>query len=822
MTDGVSLNVNGLVLKSATEVDSAFKAGKISKEMAARGKAMFEASASDPEKYTTVKKDPDSKELSPEEKAKKDAAHNKEVQMQQVSKDLAKAWTAMAEAKTPEEKAAAQKLLDAAQGKFNELTKNTPTGLTKSVDAGDMVLDPSGKAHLKVPTQKEIDEFGKDYTTAGAGSKKQANANLRKTFGQSHASDSTIEKTKDELKAAEKQLKADEKAYNKQRKETVGHRGKNFTGDNIQKTQDAYDKLDPNREQITAMKGKIKGEEIARDIAEGRRDRTVRRMRKHIEEAKANMQSVHDIDYAVPNKAAKKAFLAAHPDVKPEQVSVLNKKERNASMVMMLGAANRVNNAIEKYNKSHSEADKKLMDETMEKYSPYLEAFGAKKDEKTGKYSLSGQEQLVIKAKPYQEALANLSGKDFEFNIDEVQAIHDQTGLSKHAIRSTVKEYGFGAENKNWLPWVAALGTAATVGLLENLFDHKKVAEAHSHDERTSFAEASDSQTVTVEVPGYRINYTDPITGEEDNWVRQGQSATATASAYASTYAHSVADASARAVAKIPFLSRLAGPVGAGIAAFIACKPEARDVFNGNVDAVLNDLNLVKGTEAKAFVYQIQNMEFVDGNGEKLSKQQADVIKAAVLKAAMGGETKKMNETELAAAFLNLQETQKQIKNMKIEPLPEPEPEPSPNPNPEPVKKEYHADGNNVYTVEKNDILGNIAKAKYPGVNPYKAMKAIQKANGLKDINSLVVGQTLELPEIDGVKPTDAAAKKHIGGKKIKFRPTKTNAQETGTVYEGKEHKGSHNGENVVDTYTGKGAKARAKERAAELNNQSK
>ena len=99
-------------------------------------------------------------------------------------------------------------------------------------------------------------------------------------------------------------------------------------------------------------------------------------------------------------------------------------------------------------------------------------------------------------------------------------------------------------------------------------------------------------------------------------------------------------------------------------------------------------------------------------------------------------------------------------------------------------------------------------------------MEAIKKANGLKDINSLRVGQVLELPEVDGVKPSDAAAKKHIGGKKIKYRPTKTDAQERGTVYEGKEHDGSHDGEKVVDSYTGDGAKARAKKRADELNNQ--
>ncbi len=241
-------------------------------------------------------------------------------------------------------------------------------------------------------------------------------------------------------------------------------------------------------------------------------------------------------------------------------------------------------------------------------------------------------------------------------------------------------------------------------------------------------------------------------------------------------------------------------------------------------------INMHKGTAAKAEaqnIIQLRKELAAKMGGTPEDHAQANQMVVGLYKQSDGVQNGVMKMEELTGVRVALADIVAKYEEGKpVPPPPQPTPTtpqttpPTPQPTPLP-KKEYHGDGNIIYKVERGDVLSNIVRAKYPKVNPTVAMKAIAKANRLKDLNSLRTGQILELPDIDGVKADEAAqVKKAKGGKKIIYNPTKTDAQERGTVYIGKEHEGSHDGEQIVETFTGTNAKKRALKRAEELNNQ--
>ena len=458
------------------------------------------------------------------------------------------------------------------------------------------------------------------------------------------------------------------------------------------------------------------------------------------------------------------------------------------------------------------------------------------KDENGNQISLD-----KLDTKKVQDALIDITGGDMRLNYTEQKIVAKETGMSMSQVRHAFKTYGFEAPHPigkrlvNGL--VAAAPVAATMGLSYLLSKNKSHAEAHSEQMDVDDAVADATQTtivngeVTATTPGGKIDWV-ASNGEEFHKRFAGQSVTeyyeavATANAHAEAHAKAfaTADAACTAVAAL----KPAALVGAPLLAFLAGAartPAEISAVKGaaTTQKMATYVDVFKKNKNKNIGNQIVQMA-----GQITGDKAVDrALIVAVLDHDIGSQNTTPTTRELRSALAHLDAIKAEVDKFKKLPPKEEQQEEQQQQiqqqqqqQQQQPKKEYHADGNNTYKVEKNDILGNIVRAKYPGVNPFKAMEAIKKANGLKDINSLRVGQVLELPEVDGVKPSDAAAKKHIGGKKIKYRPTKTDAQERGTVYEGKEHDGSHDGEKVVDSYTGDGAKARAKKRADELNNQ--
>ncbi|MBP3820369.1 hypothetical protein J6G99_01835 [bacterium] len=749
-------------------------------------------------------------------------------------------------ANTEEDKQDARARIAKVAAKLSKLDEVPATGVRQTIKIADMTVSPDGKAVVRAPKGEEgqelIDDISSQYTTKGAGSKKKANQNLRDTFGKSYLSDSDLDESKAELKRRERDVDHAQKEYKHAVKHYSKHGGDNATNNNAQRVFEAQDDLAQKNDAYLDSKSQIEGEKIARKIANGGMKRTVRHMRKDYESALENMQNVHDINYAVQNEDAKKEFLDAHPEVDAKEVAVLDKKERRAIIVMSAVARDRIQKARAAYAKSSNSANREALREVEDKYMPYLKAMGADENLNMPK----NNDKVVINGKDMQDALARLSGKDFEFNLDEIDAIHQQTGLSKRAIKSTVEELGFGTEGNHLLQRIGiGLGVAGATALIENLFNHKKIAEAHAHGEQESFMESrvvvedekivNDQVQISIRGKDQLITYVDPNTGATVNKRIAGEvytktvpvsaSAYAKAEAYASAYAKAVADASAKAVAKVPFLSTLAGPVLAGVTAFLAAKPETQDVFKGNVDAVLHDLNLVKGKEAKAFVYQIQNMQFTDKDGKVLPQAQSDVIKAAVLKAAMGEDTKKMNNKELAMAFANLQEVQKYISRIGIEVAnddPQPTISTTPTEPTTPTTPTEPADCTNeivkgdvvkpkTHKVTHHETIDTILRAYYPGVKLSEAKKAFRKANpDLKYLDSIRVGQEFVLPKIGDVEPKDKAnVRKVYGGRKIKFRPSNVRGPKGEQMWQEVD---CHTGQNVGKPMTTEQAAKRKKE----------
>lgn len=391
-----------------------------------------------------------------------------------------------------------------------------------------------------------------------------------------------------------------------------------------------------------------------------------------------------------------------------------------------------------------------------------------------------------VNVEKLQTGLAQFSGGDYKFNLDEKKALGAESGVKKGDIASLAKAVGFGNESK-MKGKLAAGGVAAAATALGSLIGtHKHSATATARDEKTATSpDAFDEQTAREWFKFMDSN---------GNPVYKEISVTAKAHAKGVT-ATAVAEAVAKASSKVPILGQLAGPALAGVTAFFMANPQTEDAFNGNkVETVLKNLSTVSGADNKKIVAQIQDMKITG------DPQRDKVIKAAVIEASING---KANTEELLAAYESLKDTKKAIeeidnyKEPTVSTTPPPAPPAPPTPEPCTDIEDRYSHG---AVIPSREVRGHgqspywIAKA-YIGADGQELTpaqrRAVQKAlaktenkqvseNG--NFNGSKIGyrykKEIILPDGTTVKLADDAAKRIGTGKMTKTRVRVVNGRQ--------------------------------------------
>lgn len=477
-------------------------------------------------------------------------------------------------------------------------------------------------------------------------------AYIEQTFGDAEMTEAKFEQIKKDYEAAEKALKEAREANKDVKYSKYGDKSQ-FASDKANKFK-AVEEAQKRYQEAKAAYDKAK---IVHDVNKGDVNKGIKKAAKRNVE---NYTNVLNTQRVFLSKAEEEAAIAKDPSL-DGKTSVL--KDKNIDAIMAIGAY-----AQYKIDEAEKTGDPAAIDAAKEKYGLYTDMFNRKED---GSIDFSAE---AINVRNAQNALVDESGFDQRFNLDEVETMSKMYGVSKSDIKSTVKKFGFGAENGAGQRWKAA-GLAAGAALAGNVLNHllgntSKTATAHAEHTETAVGE-----TITGDINWMASN------GEEFYHYYEASGGTAVATA--------VADAIAEA--KLPLAGSLLAPALAGITAFLLTKPETEDAFNGaNVEAVLQDINLVEGKDNKAIVNKIQGLEITG------VKSTDDAIKAAVLKAALGENTKKANTEELLAAFEQLNTAKEVIGQIKVEPKKEPEKKdpvkeepvtPTPEPEPEPIER---------------------------------------------------------------------------------------------------------------------------------------
>ena len=826
-TQGVSLNLNGRVLefKNAQDIDAALLAKKITQEQAIALKVLFPEQGHDFGKGVTIQFGNDQALTSEQKEAKDKAKAQQEAEVAQMK--------AQAAAASKEDKVA--------QVKQDGVT--TQEGVITSHGDGTAYtfdIKAPGKEQTKTTKAKEQERMARYYDEKTG---KWIEVSGDKTIKDVRAE---LKDKRQELKADKKQAKKDLKATNKElekaNEQLVELRAKVAKGE---ASKADLERAEARVKELTKKSGELAAQrdEAAEEYTQVRQAHKASKgrgiggdTRAYNRNVKANNRLVNREVYFTDAEAE-----AAKKDPANKDKTIKVATTEDLMVLQQLSAT------AQRHMSEASSPNEKAL---------WQELAGIFKDENGNDIPLD-----KVDTRKVQDALIDLTGGDMRLNYTEQQIISKETGMSMSQVRHAFKTYGFEAPHPigkrivNGL--VAAAPVAASMGLSYILTKNKAGAEAHAESIAEDHAVADAHQTTVVSgevtatahaeasVPGYKFDWTNPLTGEElhkrvagqfaedTQSVTQYYEAVAQANAHAEAHAKAFASATAacEAVATLTPAGLIAAPALAFLAGFAKRPAEISATQAGvNTQKMATYVDVFKKNKNKNIGNQIIQMA-----GQITGDKAVDrALIVAVLDHDIGSQNTTPTTRELRSALAHLDAIKAEVDKFKKLPPQEPQTPPQepqtppqgpqtppqgPQTPPAP-KKEYHADGNNTYTVERNDILANIVRAKYPGVNPMKAMQAIKEANGLKDIHSLRTGQVLELPEVDGVKPGDAKVKKHIGGKRIKYRPTRTDAQERGSVYEGKAHEGSHEGETVVDSYTGAGARERARKRAEELNNQ--
>lgn len=375
---------------------------------------------------------------------------------------------------------------------------------------------------------------------------------------------------------------------------------------------------------------------------------------KAMEQNENAAKRLNTLEHVFNSKEQEKAWLEQHPEDKGKTTS-LSKSQRR-TLGRLVGYSRAVLDEAEAAVRNAKNPEAKELAEERLKAAQLQHGFLADCMDEKGN----------IDAKKLQTGLAQFSGGDYRFNIDEKDEVASRFHLKSGDIKSIAKQVGFDDEGKLKGKLIAA-GTAAAAAALGGLIGpHKKSASAYASDSKTATATVPDTvvpdrvvrqkvfnngkeTVVDVNVPGFKISGATGV-------------ATATAEAFA------------QAVSKVPILGQLAGPALAGAAAFLLTDPKSENVFTDGVDGALENLNTVKGNESKKMVAKIQDM-VITGDPER-----DRAIKAAVLTAS-GGIGPSTDKREIAAAYIALKQCKEAIGQIEI--LPEP-PKPEPPKPPEP------------------------------------------------------------------------------------------------------------------------------------------
>jgi len=370
-----------------------------------------------------------------------------------------------------------------------------------------------------------------------------------------------------------------------------------------------------------------------------------------------------------------------------------------------------------------------------------------------------------VDVKKLQTGLAQFSGGDYNFNIDERDKLAKASGLKSGNIKSLAKKVGFGNESQLKGKFIAGATGFAATALAGLIGPHKKTATSSAHAE--SSVTAPDNVVVSEKTETEFYKFMD----SSGNPVYKEISATAKATATAKGLtANAVADAVASATSKIPVLGQLAAPVVAGLSAFLLANPQSKDAFNGNsVDEVLRNLQTVSGNDNKKIVAKIQDMTIT---GDPVRD---NAIKAAVIEASITG---KANTEELLSAYQSLKDTKNAIEvidkykepTVPPEPTPPPTP-PQPTPPPEPCTdietRSSHGD-----VIPSREVRGH-------GQSPYWIAKAYINSDG----NELTPAQRKEVQKLLSKEENKQVQENgNFNGSKIGYRYRKEITLSDGTV----------------------------------------
>ena len=582
-----------------------------------------------------------------------------------------------APAETPAEESAAQQ---AAEGK-KELTQMQELLLKQAQEKypdNTIELDKDGKIVVKDKKTGEIDkaktEEAKQIKVEGSTAEvtiTEGNADPKvKLQVPDEESVKKMEQYKDKDKVKEEFTNGSEEAYEKAKAEYEGakekikelekERKKLIKNGDINGSIDKQEEIAELNEELQGLQNEY---EKQKAMYKSGGERGIRKAAKRNAKNYGNINDVHQV---FTSKEQEEAYLKEHPE-EEGHTSVLSSKQTGNLIQMHSFAKAYIKRAEEKLANATDPASK-------EKAQKELDIV----KEQYGDLATCMDEDGNIDTRKLQQAMMGFFGADGRMNIDEKTALAKATGLKNRHIRSLGAELGFGNESATARRFGAAGIAAAATALGSLIGPHKKSASSAAHSEVSNTVTTTNvAEDIAEETERKMFEYMDGSGNMFYEQVSVTAKAHAKATATATSTATAVADAVASCASKIPILGQLAGPVIAGVAAFIIANPQSKDAFNGNaVEQVLENLNTVSGKDNKKIVAQIQDMELT---GDPVRDK---AIKAAVIQASLGKDSAKANTEELLAAYQDLVDTKKALD--EIEKLPKPTPTPPTPPPPTP------------------------------------------------------------------------------------------------------------------------------------------
>lgn len=634
MTDRVSLNVNGLVLKSAQDVDSAFKAGKITKEQANSFKAMFAVAAPDLEKGTAVQTNPDAKELTEDQKAKKDQARQAELDEVAAAK-----------------KQVQEKGLETEHGVITSYTgtfKDERTGEEKKVNVFTFDIKAPEAEQQKIKKENEQARMARYYDEdAGEwielGEKYQTMKDVRAAL---KTKKETID---DELDALKKKIKASKKDSNVPLKQ-----------------------IKEDNARLAYLQQEYAQVKIAYKASKGRGMRGTTRA--YNANVKANNRLVNREVYY--DKAAAKA---AEKDPANEGKTIKFATDDDKAVLRALSAT-----AMQHFEESSSPQEKAMWNELAHLFT----------DEKGNEIPIEKVDTKKIQDALIDLTGGDMR---LNYTEQQMVATETGLSMSdvRHAVRTYGFEapHPIGKRIVNGL--LAAAPVAASMGLGYLLSKNKSHAEAHSEQTTVDHAVSDASQTtivngeVTASTPGAKIDWV-ASNGDEFHRSFAGQSVTeyyeavATANAHAEAHAKAfaTADAACTAVAALKPAALAAAPLVAFLAGF-AKRPAEISAVKGAATtqkmATYADVYKKNGSYIGNQIVQMAGQI----TGDKAIDR---ALIVSVLDHDIGSQNTTPTPRELRNALAHLDAIKAEVdKFKKLPPPPEPTPAPTSAPTPEPT-----------------------------------------------------------------------------------------------------------------------------------------